>query len=219
MLLLLLIPIIFYVGSFFHYQLSTKPSEWGTFGDFIGGLLNPIIGLCNIAVLIFISYYVAKWENDRHKNEFIYKAYTNLADKLDSISLEDLSIGKLTDLQRFAKSFTFNQQFLFQGELNTIFQQRMGELSTSLSAIKIELEAEEKMDRTSMKVELDEELSAQLVEAFRESFRDSDLKIAYTSYELDKQLTLGFIQTVLDNGDYKGYRAAKIKELKETISA
>jgi hypothetical protein len=219
MLLLLFIPIIFYVGTFSHSQISTTPSEWGTFGDYIGGLLNPIIGLCNIAVLIFISYYVAKWENDRHKNEFIYKAYLNLADKLDSISLDDLSVDKLKDLHRFNKSFTFNQQFLFQGELNTIFQQRMGELSASITTIRIELEAEEKISKKSITVELDEELAGKLVEAFRESFRDSDLKRVYSSYELDKQLVLGFIQTVLDNGNYKTYRTANIKELKESISA
>jgi hypothetical protein len=29
----------------FHYELSSSNSDWGTFGDFIGGTLNPILSL------------------------------------------------------------------------------------------------------------------------------------------------------------------------------
>lgn len=219
MLLLTSIPIIFYTGNFHNFNLSKVPNEWGTFGDYIGGILNPIIGLCNIAVLIFISYYVAKWENDRHKNEFLYRAYINLSNKLDSLKLESAKSDDAKELHSFISTFTFNQQFLFEGETNTIFQQRMGSLAATVSELKIELEIEEKRARESLKVELEETFAEKLVEALKGTFVDTGSKSAYSKFDLDKQLVLGFIQRILNNGDYTTYRQAAIDSLKKAISA
>lgn len=51
---ILLIALAAFVISFvlylckFHSGFSTSQEEWGQFGDFMGGLINPIVGLCTI---------------------------------------------------------------------------------------------------------------------------------------------------------------------------
>jgi hypothetical protein len=38
-----------------HFEnLSTKPGDWGTFGDYLGGLLNPVIAGCTLFVAISV---------------------------------------------------------------------------------------------------------------------------------------------------------------------
>jgi uncharacterized membrane protein len=40
--------------------------DWGTFGDYFGGVLNPILGLVNIVLLAYISKKVADLDAGRH---------------------------------------------------------------------------------------------------------------------------------------------------------
>jgi hypothetical protein len=40
--------------------------DWGTFGDYFGGVLNPIIGVVNIYLLAYISREVASLDGTRH---------------------------------------------------------------------------------------------------------------------------------------------------------
>lgn len=41
----------------FHGNLSSKPEEWGQFGDYIGGVLNPIFGLGGFIALLFTFFH------------------------------------------------------------------------------------------------------------------------------------------------------------------
>ncbi|MDP2506888.1 hypothetical protein [Oceanobacter sp. 3_MG-2023] len=55
MLIVTAIVIIGYLGYFFGYLKyvpSTEPGDWGTFGDFVGGLVNPMIGLAGLYMLV-----------------------------------------------------------------------------------------------------------------------------------------------------------------------
>lgn len=45
--------LIFLYGSTFGFSLSTKQETWGQFGDFLGGLLNPLVGCFTLALLLF----------------------------------------------------------------------------------------------------------------------------------------------------------------------
>ncbi len=69
MIALLLIgsPIYFYVKDFHQFPRSTNPSDWGTFGDFFGGILNPIISFLTLIVTIFIAVYINKIERRNHE--------------------------------------------------------------------------------------------------------------------------------------------------------
>ena len=43
-----------------HASISKSPSDWGTFGDFIGGILNPILTFITIIALYFSLRYQIK---------------------------------------------------------------------------------------------------------------------------------------------------------------
>lgn len=62
-------PIIIYVIRFYSNPLSDNPTEWGPFGDFVGGVLNPFLTLGNIFILGYLTYQIAqKDENAEIKN-------------------------------------------------------------------------------------------------------------------------------------------------------
>ncbi|MEJ1358335.1 MAG: hypothetical protein RPU51_09205 [Candidatus Sedimenticola sp. (ex Thyasira tokunagai)] len=45
-----------YYHHFGHMEISKVPANWGPFGDFIGGVLNPIIGLFALVGLLWTIY-------------------------------------------------------------------------------------------------------------------------------------------------------------------
>ncbi|MEJ1366304.1 MAG: hypothetical protein RPU42_14610 [Candidatus Sedimenticola sp. (ex Thyasira tokunagai)] len=46
----------FYYSHFGHMEISETPANWGPFGDFIGGVLNPIVGLLALIGLLWTIY-------------------------------------------------------------------------------------------------------------------------------------------------------------------
>lgn len=69
------IAIIFYLGFIllyfynFNYSLSDDNGKWGTFGDFLGGALNPILGI----ITIILTYDIIKGQEIENKqSEFKY---------------------------------------------------------------------------------------------------------------------------------------------------
>ncbi|WP_312899994.1 hypothetical protein [Chryseobacterium taichungense] len=60
-------PIFFYIKDFHQLNRSTTPSDWGTFGDFIGGITNPIISFLTLIVTIIIAVNLNKIENRNHE--------------------------------------------------------------------------------------------------------------------------------------------------------
>jgi hypothetical protein len=44
--------IFIYTYNFLFYPLSKDPAEWGQFGDFIGGCVNPLLGLLTVWLLL-----------------------------------------------------------------------------------------------------------------------------------------------------------------------
>lgn len=63
-ILLIMIP---YIINFYNNGISTDPEIWGQFGDYIGGLLNPVLSLINLIVLTYLSIRLVKNEDDRNK--------------------------------------------------------------------------------------------------------------------------------------------------------
>jgi len=65
-------PILNHFNSI-NYKLSNDISHWGAFGDYIGGLLNPIISLCSLFLLAKVSVQIARMGSDQNKALFIYE--------------------------------------------------------------------------------------------------------------------------------------------------
>ena len=55
------IPIVIYLIKFRKYTISEDPADWGTFGDYLGGVLNPILALIGLFITVALAYLSAKW--------------------------------------------------------------------------------------------------------------------------------------------------------------
>jgi hypothetical protein len=60
-IIFLFIPLGFYIYNFWRMSLSSDPANWGTFGDY----LNPFLTIINIAVLLYLTYTVAKIDSKK----------------------------------------------------------------------------------------------------------------------------------------------------------
>lgn len=53
---LTLAPVLFYAIYFREYVLSDKPGDWGVFGDYVGGTLNPLLAITGLFVTLCLAY-------------------------------------------------------------------------------------------------------------------------------------------------------------------
>jgi hypothetical protein len=57
-----------YVKTLGHLRFSTNdPGPWGEFGDYIGGILNPLFALINAAAVIYVGFTINRLESEREK--------------------------------------------------------------------------------------------------------------------------------------------------------
>jgi uncharacterized membrane protein len=61
--------VITYMINFRKMVISDNSQDWGTFGDFFGGVLNPLIGFLNLIVLVYIPFAISDAEERRNRNE------------------------------------------------------------------------------------------------------------------------------------------------------
>lgn len=87
-----------YIGWFyFHLERDFSPSgeQWGQFGDFFGGILNPLLSFMTICILIRSSIYQEKQNRLAEKRE-------------KSKRFDDRFYGMVTQLKHSVESFKFN---------------------------------------------------------------------------------------------------------------
>ncbi|MDH4449746.1 MAG: putative phage abortive infection protein [Rhodoferax sp.] len=127
---LLLVPAVFALGAITAYSIifrsmpaTENPAAWGTFGDFIGGLMNPLVSVLTLFVAISV-WKLQKAELELTRNEM---AQTKAA-------MEDQA--KTAEQQRREQRF-FDLLTLYQSTLQTIsFEERATNLSSRLLDIK-----------------------------------------------------------------------------------
>ena len=79
--IILLLPILIY--AYFFRDLSLGgPSEWGKFGDFYSGVLNPIITAITTLLLIYITSIIARRDETRQQKKFFFEYRLNVINKL-----------------------------------------------------------------------------------------------------------------------------------------
>jgi uncharacterized membrane protein len=198
-----------YVGNFNGGGLSKNQSDWGTFGDYFGGILNPVIGIVNIIVLIIISYQIAGWDNKRHRNEFLYKAYCDLTEKLDSYKISSLKSIELKFLEEYLLGFKINQQFLFEGKASITFTERVFRLESTTLQLRKLLEKEEELNSKSGSVDVSD-LVIELMPFIIANAKETEITIMYKEFEKQRQYLIGFFQRVLNNSNYDGYSESDI---------
>lgn len=95
--------ILFVVGFYlykFHYGLSNANGDWGTFGDYVGGILNPVIAAFAF-YLIAKTYELQKKElEETRKLLVISTAAQNAQVKLAALSaLHNLNVTRIGRLE------------------------------------------------------------------------------------------------------------------------
>ncbi len=206
-----ILPVLFYCINF-PYGVSTSPATWGTFGDFFGGILNPIIGLLNLAAIIYLGYYVSMWDDRRHKNEFLYEAYKDLAENLNSPSINDEE--KFDYLYAYIETFKFNNTFLFDNDQLPIFQNCCDTLKSSIG----ELSAYELIygySTIEAKPEQPEQIKTLVQKYNKLSFRYKHR--LFGSFAFERANTLSFLQQILAGNDYSDYALDKVIERKSEL--
>lgn len=69
MLVIIFLPVYYYWHDFHNNNRSTNPSDWGTFGDFFGGILNPLISFITLIVTVIIALELKKIEDKNRERE------------------------------------------------------------------------------------------------------------------------------------------------------
>lgn len=87
---LLSVPLIVYIYHFSDAKISKDPNYWGVFGDYLGGTLNPIIGLSNLVVLSYLTYLISRQSIKENKRLFFLKqkitAYSELVGSFKALN-------------------------------------------------------------------------------------------------------------------------------------
>ena len=127
-LILIAFMVIGFYLSIFNNGISTNNEDWGTFGDYFGGILNPITSA-------FAFYLVAKTYNLQKESQFdqlkLAALTVNLNSKLNRVSFlhseKNQIFNSLTDSQRDALfhldvgSDIFNEKDTVTPELETYY--------------------------------------------------------------------------------------------------
>jgi len=58
-----------YFNAFRRHELSGDPGDWGAFGDYVGGIINPIVGIATV-ILIFLTLILQRRELQASLEEF-----------------------------------------------------------------------------------------------------------------------------------------------------
>lgn len=108
----------------FHDGLSSKNEAWGTFGDYLGGVLNPILGFASFIALL----YTVRLQSEELKNS---------NEQLTRSASAQKEMEKTQRLQQFEGLFTYmaNELSKIHGQLvNEPYKQSAGQfLTTSYS--------------------------------------------------------------------------------------
>lgn len=201
-----ILPLVFYLVQFGGKNLASDTNVWGLFGDFIGGTINPIVSVVNLALLIAISIYVAKFDSHRQFNEFRYQAYIELCGKFDKT---DNTSDGLEELKEYIKIYSFNNQFLFPAKSNQIFNTVVeGLIQTIDTLIPIKEDYEEGVETGRInEVPISKKLGRELETALKDwPKEETDQSRALKAFSAAKKRILGFIQAVMIEGDIKQYQ-------------
>lgn len=101
LVILFLTPLFFFISKFKCHDISDNISDWGAFGDYFGGILNPILTFMNLIILIFLTNYIHKKEGKREKKnlERQYKPMGNFQFKNSNeylqVDFESFGMGPL----------------------------------------------------------------------------------------------------------------------------
>jgi hypothetical protein len=101
------VPLVSYVIVFWNGSISDDPNNWGVLGDFVGGVLNPIISLASLCILSYLTYLVSLQNVKESKKLLLLEKRMDAYQDLTKYIKE---INKITDnITKINGSFGFCQ--------------------------------------------------------------------------------------------------------------
>ncbi|APU10422.1 hypothetical protein A5M85_09040 [Cellulophaga lytica] len=85
-ILILILPMGIFLFKFKNQLVSSEISDWASFGDYIGGVVNTIISLLSLIVLGYITFLVSKQSNLENKKLNILQRKLDAYDELTKYS-------------------------------------------------------------------------------------------------------------------------------------
>lgn len=69
----LIVIIVLFIIGIYAYNLagngiSNDPERWGQFGDYFGGVLNPILTIFNLILVVYLTFKISDIEKNRNEN-------------------------------------------------------------------------------------------------------------------------------------------------------
>lgn len=90
---LTLVPVITYIKHFWRHPYSNDPGDWGTFGDYVGGTLNPLLAITGIFVTFCLAY-IAR-ETDKAKVRPLARIALADYDNVIEVKIENAGLGPM----------------------------------------------------------------------------------------------------------------------------
>lgn len=91
-----IVPLYYYTQTFDSTERSTNPGDWGTFGDFLGGTINPVLSLLTLAVTIFIALVIGRIDQRNHEEAIHSPVRPFLTIQSGQFFSADISMIRLT---------------------------------------------------------------------------------------------------------------------------
>jgi hypothetical protein len=145
----LIIPSLFYIVNFLGGKLSNDPQIWGTFGDYFGGIINPILALANLIIFIKLTLIVADMQDKSTQQALNYEkkiltsglmhdSVKELSEVLNSLGQKIIASRQQTDweilkVQQTVTTFGNNYTHLFSDIDNRVI---LNGLNSLLNAIR-----------------------------------------------------------------------------------
>jgi len=138
---------LFYIIYFHSHSISKSPADWGVFGDFLGGLINPYVAILTLIVTIYIAVEISKLDDKRNEkaidferrrflNELRESEYRRITTELQKISGALSSDGDEGANDIYAILMHVKHFELYNGHIFPFLQEtEMQELNDSLELL------------------------------------------------------------------------------------
>jgi len=134
---MLLIVVGMYCYNFGSSELSDNNDDWSTFGDYFGGIINPVVGIVNLALLYYITVLVSKSDDERLSANFLKESYDLFNEKVADLDFDNPPIefhNKLASFGGFIIQFYRENEYLIRNinyfdRLIEQFEKQLADLS------------------------------------------------------------------------------------------
>ena len=97
-LILIVLVFLAFLFGFWKSNVSNSIEQWGQFGDYLGGTLNPILAVINICIFIYLTLVVQDISNKNHEQSLeMNKKVALMSMKREELNHYKIEMDKVID--------------------------------------------------------------------------------------------------------------------------